>query len=76
MAFRSNQPDEIENVLKFFNLEVNEPNSDVIRELRNGECIIQDSSLRISRVQIDGWSKDMSYAFETNPETRKNNESR
>jgi type IV secretory pathway VirB4 component len=71
LAFRAKQPEEIENVLKFFNLEPHEGNKDIIRELRNGECIIQDVEGRIAIVQVDGWSQEMNYAFETNPETRK-----
>jgi hypothetical protein len=71
LAFRAKQPEEIENVLRFFNLEPHEGNKDVIRELRNGECIIQDVDGRIAIVQVDGWNQEMNYAFETNPETRK-----
>lgn len=71
LAFRAKQPEEIENVLRFFNLEPHEGNKDIIRELRNGECILQDVDGRIAIVQVDGWNPEMNYAFETNPETRK-----
>lgn len=72
LAFRAKQPEEIENVLRFFNLETHDENKDIIRELRNGECILQDVDGRIAVVQIDNWSPEMNEAFETNPETRKN----
>lgn len=71
LAFRAKQPEEIENVLKFFNLEDHEGNKDIIRELNNGECILQDVDGRIATVQVDGWNPKMNEAFETNPETRK-----
>jgi hypothetical protein len=71
LAFRANNPDEIKNVLDFFSLENNDGNADVIRSLKNGECLIRDSDGRIARVQVDGWNEKMNYAFETNPETRK-----
>jgi hypothetical protein len=73
LAFRATNVDEIDNVLRFFNLELNDANRDVIRELSNGECLIKDTEGRIARVQVDGWNEKMSIAFETNPETRKNN---
>jgi len=73
LAFRATNPDEIDNVLRFFNLELHDGNRDVIRELANGECLIRDADGRIARVQVDGWNEKMNYAFETNPETRKNN---
>jgi AAA-like domain len=71
LAFRATNTDEIDNVLRFFNLDLQEGNRDVIRELKNGECLIKDADGRIARVQIDGWNEKMNYAFETNPETRK-----
>lgn len=71
MAFRAKNPDEVDNLLKFFNLELHEGNKETVRNLRNGECILQDAEGRIAIVQIDGWNNEMNIAFETNPETRK-----
>lgn len=73
LAFRATNIDEIDNVLRFFDLELHDGNRDVIRELKNGECLIRDADGRIARVQVDGWNQKMNYAFETNPETRKAN---
>lgn len=75
MAFRAKDPQEIDNILKFFNLDLTEGNRDVIANLQNGECLIKDANDRIARVQIDNWNQQMNYAFETNPEKRRQNES-
>lgn len=74
MAFRAKDPQEIDNILKFFNLELNEGNRDTIARLRNGECLVKDAHDRIARVQIDNWNDQMNIAFETNPEKRRQND--
>lgn len=73
LAFRSKDVNEIDDVLKFFGLEQNDSNREIIRELRNGECLMRDADGRIARVQIDGWNKDMNIAFETNPAKKREN---
>ncbi len=74
MAFRAKDPTEIENILRFFALDITEGNKEIIATLKNGECLIKDASDRIARVQIDNWNDQMNYAFETNPEKRRKNE--
>lgn len=76
LAFRSQDVREIDDVLTFFGLEQSEENREVIRTLRNGECLMRDVDGRIARVQIDGWNEEMSLAFEANPAKRKENEDR
>lgn len=73
MAFRSRDQREIDDVLEFYGLEKNEDNREVIRTLRNGECLMRDVDGRIARTQIDGWNHEMKIAFETNPAKKKAN---
>lgn len=72
MAFRAKQPEEVTNILAFLNLEDHEGNRELIRELGNGQCLMQDSDGRTAIMQVDSWSEEMRIAFDTNPETRKN----
>lgn len=74
MAFRAKDPQEIDNILTFFDLEINDSNRDTIARLKNGECLIKDANDRIARVQIDNWNQQMNIAFETNPEKRRQND--
>lgn len=70
MAFRATDAEEIKNVLAFFQMEYNDANVRVLRELRNGECLMKDADGIIQRVQIDAWDENQKRAFDTNPETR------
>lgn len=72
MAFRAKQPEEVTNILDFLNLEDHEGNRGLIRELGNGQCLMQDADGRTAIMQVDSWSEEMREAFDTNPETRKN----
>lgn len=69
-AFRSTIPGEIENVLELFGLEKDQEEQGTIRQLRNGECVMQDMDGRLARVQIDAWNQSLFDTFNTNPETR------
>ena len=73
MAFRAKAQQEIDNILDFFGLDITEGNREVISNLKNGECLIKDANNRISRVQVDNWSRQMNVAFETNPEKKRQN---
>lgn len=70
MAYRANVSGEVDNVIKFFDLEPDQGVERTIEQLANGECLIKDSSQRIARVQIDAWNPGMKEAFDTNPDTR------
>jgi hypothetical protein len=69
-AFRSQDDAEIADVLKLFGLEDDQGLQFAIKNLRNGECLMQDANKRIARVQIDSWNQTLFHAFDTNPETR------
>jgi hypothetical protein len=74
MAFRTKDTQEIKNVLNFFGLPNEQKNQDVVRNLRRGECLLQDADGRIARVLIDGWNEEMKHAFDTNPVSKRLNE--
>lgn len=73
-AFRTKDSQELQDVLRFFDLEVNgiysASNMKLISDLENGECLMKDPDGNISRVKIDSWNDQMKVAFDTNPETR------
>lgn len=69
-AFRSSIPQEINNVIELMGLEDDQGYENFVRDLRNGECIMQDIDGRVSRVKIDAWNKELFDTFNTNPETR------
>ncbi len=69
-AFRSSIPGEIDDVLELMGLETDQGYQSAVRDLRNGECLMQDVDGRVARVQIDAWNKELFDTFNTNPETR------
>ena len=69
-AFRSSIPSEIDDVMELMGLDKDQGYQSAVRDLRNGECIMQDVDGRVARVQIDAWNKDLFDTFNTNPETR------
>jgi hypothetical protein len=69
-AFRSSNPGEISDVLELFGLQPDQGYEGAVRDLRNGECLMQDVEGRVSRVKIDNWNKQLFDTFNTNPETR------
>jgi len=70
LAFRSTIPAEIDDVLTLFGLDLDQGYQGAVRDLRNGECLMQDVDGRVSRVRIDDWNRELFEAFNTNPETR------
>jgi hypothetical protein len=66
-AFRSTDPNEIENVLSLLNLKNTEYNASTLRELQNGQCLFQDISGRVGVVSINALFKDLFDAFDTRP---------
>jgi len=69
-AFRSSIPGEIDDVLSLFALADDQGYEAAVRDLHNGECLMQDIDGRVSRVQIDAWDEGLFNTFNTNPETR------
>lgn len=72
-AFRSTDPNEIENVLSLLNLKNTEYNASTLRELQNGQCLFQDISGRVGVVSINALFKDLFDAFDTRPPIEKEN---
>ena len=70
-AFRSTDPNEIENVLSLLNLKHTEYNASTLRELQNGQCLFQDISGRVGVVSINALFKDLFDAFDTRPPSEK-----
>jgi hypothetical protein len=66
-AFRSTDPNEIENVLSLLNLKNTEYNVSTLRELQNGQCLFQDITGRVGVVSINALFKDLFDAFDTRP---------
>lgn len=66
-AFRSTDPQEIENVLSLLNLKHTEYNASTLRELQNGQCLFQDISGRVGVVSINALFQDLFDAFDTRP---------
>lgn len=73
LAFKANSPEEVKDVIHFFNLEENVGNEEVISGLGPGQCLLSDADQRIARIQIDGWNAKISRAIETNPDARREN---
>lgn len=66
-AFRSTDPQEIQNVLSLLNLKNTEYNASTMRELQNGQCLFQDISGRVGVVSINALFQDLFDAFDTRP---------
>lgn len=66
-AFRSTDPQEIENVLSLLNLKNTEYNASTLRDLQNGQCLFQDITGRVGVVSINALFKDLFDAFDTRP---------
>ena len=71
IVFKATQKEEIDDVLKYLDLEPSDLNREYIRSLSTGECLFKDWSGRIARVSIDSWNADQAEKFETNPNARK-----
>lgn len=68
MCFKTEDPNEIKNVLDFLGLPKIQQYADVVRNLNTGECLMKDAEGRIARMQVDDWSPRNASAFQTNPE--------
>ncbi|MGD7050771.1 hypothetical protein FZC83_21525 [Rossellomorea marisflavi] len=66
-AFRSTDPQEIQNVLSLLNLKHTEYNASTLKELQNGQCLFQDISGRVGVVSINALFQDLFDAFDTRP---------
>lgn len=67
-AFRSTDIHEIQKTLEFFGLDKeDEGNQKRLRELENGQCLIQDLYGRVGIIQIHPVFEDLFHAFDTRP---------
>lgn len=67
-AFRSTDSQEIKKTLAFFGVDPeDEDNQKRLRELENGQCLIQDLYGRVGTIQVHPVFEDLFYAFDTRP---------
>ncbi|HBZ09293.1 MAG TPA: ATP/GTP-binding protein [Bacillus bacterium] len=70
-AFRSRDMTEIKKTLQFFGVDSeDESNQRRLRELENGQCLIQDLYGRVGIIQVHPVFEDLFYAFDTRPPSR------
>lgn len=70
-AFRSRDMTEIKKTLQFFGVdEEDESNQRRLRELENGQCLIQDLYGRVGIIQVHPVFEDLFHAFDTRPPTQ------
>ncbi len=67
-AFRSTDSQEIKKTLAFFGVDQeDEDNQKRLRELENGQCLIQDLYGRVGTIQVHPVFEDLFHAFDTRP---------
>lgn len=71
-AFRSTDINEIKRILEFFGVDKEDENNQKrLRELENGQCLLQDLYGRVGIVQIHPVFQEIVDAFDTRPPIRK-----
>ena len=72
-AFRSTDLGEIKQTLEFFGIDKdNENNQKRLRDLENGQCLLQDLYGRVGVVQIHPVFEELLHAFDTRPPVQRN----
>ena len=67
-AFRSTHIHEIKKILEFFNVDQeDEDNQQRLRELENGQCLMQDLYGRVGTIQVHPVFEELFHAFDTRP---------
>ncbi|QQZ64673.1 ATP-binding protein (plasmid) [Paenibacillus sonchi] len=66
-AFRDQDTNKIKNTLQYFGLEATQENIDLIKNLENGQCLMQDIYGRVGLVQIDVVFQHLFDCFDTRP---------
>ena len=67
-AFRSTDINEIKQTLEFFGIDKDDENNQKrLRDLENGQCLLQDLYGRVGVVQIHPVFEELLYAFDTRP---------
>ena len=72
-AFRSTDINEIKQTLEFFGIDPeDENNQKCLRDLENGQCLLQDLYGRVGVVQIHPVFEELLHAFDTRPPVQRN----
>ena len=72
-AFRSTDINEIKQTLEFFGIDKDDENNQKrLRDLENGQCLLQDLYGRIGVVQIHPVFEELLHAFDTRPPVQRN----
>ena len=67
-AFRSTDINEIKQTLEFFGIDKDDENNQKrLRDLENGQCLLQDLYGRVGVVQIHPVFEELLHAFDTRP---------
>ena len=70
-AFRSTDVNEIKQTLEFFGIDKDDENNQKrLRDLENGQCLLQDLYGRVGVVQIHPVFEELLHAFDTRPPVR------
>ncbi|MGC3162349.1 ATP-binding protein [Enterococcus faecium] len=72
-AFRSTDINEIKQILEFFGIDKDDENNQKrLRDLENGQCLLQDLYGRVGVVQIHPVFEELLHAFDTRPPVQRN----
>ena len=72
-AFRSTDVNEIKQTLEFFGIDKDDENNQKrLRDLENGQCLLQDLYGRVGVVQIHPVFEELLHAFDTRPPVQRN----
>ena len=72
-AFRSTDINEIKQTLEFFSIDKEDENNQKrLRDLENGQCLLQDLYGRVGVVQIHPVFEELLHAFDTRPPIQRN----
>ena len=72
-AFRSTAIEEIKQTLEFFGIDKDDENNQKrLRDLENGQCLLQDLYGRVGVVQIHPVFEELLHAFDTRPPVQRN----
>ena len=72
-AFRSTDINEIKQTLEFFGIDKDDENNQKrLRDLENGQCLLQDLYGRVGVVQIHPVFEELLHAFDTKPPVQRN----
>ena len=72
-AFRSTDINEIKQTLEFFGIDKDDENNQKrLRDLENGQCLLQDLYGRVGVVQIHPVVEELLHAFDTRPPVQRN----